>query len=64
MTLSDRYPVFHIQDFSFKQAEGKIFITLDLIKAYNQILIASENVLKTAVIAPFDLFEFITIQFA
>lgn len=55
MTVSDRYLVFHTQDFSFKPAEAKIFITLDLIKAYNQILIAPENVLKTAVITPFVL---------
>jgi hypothetical protein len=56
MTISDRYPVPHIKDFSFKPAEPKIFTTLDFIKAYNQILVAPENVLKTAVIISFDQF--------
>ena len=57
-TKPDRYPVPHVQDFSSRLAGCKIFSKIDLIRAYNQIPVAPEDVTKTAVITPFGLFEF------
>jgi hypothetical protein len=48
-TISDRYPVQHIADFSHNLAGCKIFSKIDLVKAYNQIPVSSENVPNTAI---------------
>lgn len=58
ITVPDRYPLPHIQDFTQNFANKKIFSKLDLIKAYYQIPMEEESRLKTAVITPFGLFEF------
>jgi hypothetical protein len=57
-TKPDRYTVPHVQDFSARLAGCKIFSKIDLVRAYHQILVATEDVSKTAVITPFGLFEF------
>ncbi|GBP08506.1 hypothetical protein EVAR_77186_1 [Eumeta japonica] len=36
-TIPDRYPIRHIQDFSHNITGSKVFSTIDLVKAYNQI---------------------------
>ena len=41
----------------------KVFSTIDLRKGYWQILVASAEVTKTAVITPFGLWEFLRIPF-
>ena len=58
-TLADSYPLPHIHDFTLSLADCTIFSRIDLIRAYNQILVAEEDIPKTAVITPFGLFEFV-----
>ena len=53
VTVSDRYPVPHIQDLS----------EIDLVQGYHQIPVATEHIPKTAIITPFGLFEFLRMPF-
>lgn len=62
-TVPDRYPAPLIQDL-FPRLHGcTVFSTLDLLKAFNQIPMAPEDIEKTAIITPFGLFEFLVMPY-
>ncbi|KAK8778594.1 hypothetical protein V5799_020069 [Amblyomma americanum] len=50
--------VHHIQDFAHRIYGCQVFSVLVLVKAYTQIPVNSDDVLKTVMITPLGLFEF------
>ena len=62
-TIPDRYTVPHIQDFSANLAKAQVFSKIDLVKGYHQIPVAAEDIPKTAIIAPFGLYEYLRMTF-
>ncbi|BHF80204.1 hypothetical protein SprV_0702332800 [Sparganum proliferum] len=63
VTVPDRYPVPHLQDFSGALFGKSVFSKIDLVCAFHKISIASEDVPKTAVTTPLGLFEFLRMTF-
>ena len=63
ITVPGKYPVPHIQDFFSQLAGATFFSKIDLVHGYHQIHFAPADISKTAVIAPFGLFEFLCTPF-
>lgn len=63
VTKPDKYPVPHLHDIANSFTGKNIFSVIDFIRAYHQIPVRESDVEKTAVITPFGLYEFTTMQF-
>ncbi len=57
-TIPDRYPLPHIHDCVASRNGMKVFSTIDLVSAYQQIPVATEDVPKTAITTNFGSVEF------
>lgn len=58
VTVCDRYPLPHIQDFVYGLQGKQIFSKIDLVKAYHQIPLDPDSIAKTAIICPIGLYEY------
>uniref|UniRef100_A0ABD2WD53 Reverse transcriptase domain-containing protein n=1 Tax=Trichogramma kaykai TaxID=54128 RepID=A0ABD2WD53_9HYME len=58
VSVPERYPLPIIEDL-LQESSEKVFSTVDLQEAFYQILVAEQDIEKTAVTTPFGLFEFL-----
>jgi hypothetical protein len=62
-TVEDRYPLPNMADLVARLAGCTIFSKMDLKKGYLQVPVTAADVPKTAIITPFELFEFVRMPF-
>jgi len=58
VTVPDRYPIPHVQDFAAKLAGTTVFTKIDLVKGYHQVPVEHASQEKTAIVTPFGLFQY------
>ena len=63
VTVDDKYPIPNIDSILDKLGKSQYFSTLDLAKGYHQILVATEDIEKTAFVTPAGLYEYIRMPF-
>ena len=63
VTIPDRYPIPHLQDFSADLHGCRFFSKLDLRRAFYQVPVRPSDVKKTAIITPFGLYEAVRMPF-
>ena len=63
ITVSNRYPIPNLEDFTSQLHGCTCFSNVDLVKAFQQIPLHEFDNPKTAVITPFGLFEFVRMPF-
>lgn len=63
VTIPDKYPIPHIQDFNQTIGNATVFGSIDLVRAYHQIPVAPKDRNKTAVTTPFGSFVFFAMPF-
>ncbi|BES93979.1 multicellular organismal development [Nesidiocoris tenuis] len=63
ITVPDKYPIPHLQDFNSQLEGTTIYSKIDLVRAFHHVPVAPDDIPKTAVITPFGLFEFLRMPF-
>lgn len=58
VTIPDRYPIPRVQNLTYFLTGKTVFSKIDIKKAYHNVLINPDDICKTAITAPFGLYEF------
>lgn len=63
ITVPDRYPIPHVQDFTGNLHGKTVVSRVDMTKAFHHVPVEPNDIPKTAIITPFGLFEFVYMTF-